>query len=906
MAFFNGDIRADEIIVTTNPSGNSYISFGSTSGDAGYGFRDNQGNIQVKNQYGGWNDVVNNTTNSFTLANLGDVLITTTPSNLALLQYDSDLGKWVPNIDITLGGNLVIHSNSNLAETTTANLVVLNTANIATLDLSNLRVYGNSNLAETTTANLVVLDTANIANLFASNSLTVYGNSNLAETTTANLVVLSGANIATLDMSNLQVYGNSNLAETTTSNLVVLSGANIATLDVSNLQVYGNSNLSETTTANLVVLSGANIATLDVSNLRVYGNSNLTETTTANLVVLSSANINSLGVINDIAILVGKLYMHNLTTYIDSGNVSNLDINAITGNVNINANSDIIMSTNTITSGIKMIGTSGQMLVVNQPDISNIYLNFGALSGETGYGLRDNNGTLQVKNLSGGPTDWSALVSRLDNLENVSLSNTANNEIIAFDSGSNTWTNRTVDSLIDTLGYYGSFFDTTTQYSSTQSADNIATLNTVAEAKGVIIVNNSNVTVDYPGVYNFQYSVQVENSASGTHSVSFWMAKNGVILSNSTSVVTLSGNHARALPAWNYVLTMASNDYINLHWCCTTSNNITLHHDVAAINPTRPEVPSIIMTVTPVQYIQQGTLSLGDLLNVSTSGQTANSVLQYNTTLNRWDTRANITLDTPNQIKLGTTAALYSATNGNLTINSSNLDILVTGEAHVHNNLRVTGNIFLDGNYLSNISGTSTGNMTIAANNIVLTGSNLVTCTNNLNVGGSIYKNGNLAVGGPAFSVYASSGVSCASGSTVKMPLNTKEYDTGTCFNNTAASVTLNGLTVPSYSFMPNIPGYYQINGHVSVSAFVGMLPGIIVCNINKNNVEYKQGNRSIVFATMGQGISSVVSSLVYLNGTSDYLDLRFLQASGSTETTDAGSVFGPYFNGCFMHGPIY
>jgi len=210
----------------------------------------------------------------------------------------------------------------------------------------------------------------------------------------------------------------------------------------------------------------------------------------------------------------------------------------------------------------------------------------------------------------------------------------------------------------------------------------------------------------------------------------------------------------------------------------------------------------------------------------------------------------------------------------------------------------------MDGNNTSNISATSSSNLDLNASNINITGTKIISCNGNLSVSGNITKNGNVIVTGPSFSVYASTGVSCVSGSTVKMTLNTKEFDTHTCFNNTGTTATLNGLSVPSYSFMPNIPGYYQINGHVSVASFVGTTPGIVICTIYKNGGEYKRGNRSIVFGTAGQGISSVVSSVIYFNGTSDYIDLQFLQGSGSTETTEAGSVFGPYLNGCFLRGP--
>ncbi len=137
---------------------------------------------------------------------------------------------------------------------------------------------------------------------------------------------------------------------------------------------------------------------------------------------------------------------------------------------------------------------------------------------------------------------------------------------------------------------------------------------------------------------------------------------------------------------------------------------------------------------------------------------------------------------------------------------------------------------------------------------------------------------GTLNVAGPAFSAYASAATSAATATFTKIAFATEEFDT----NNNFASST----------FTPTVAGYYQINGSVQ-----GNFTTLITA-IYKNGVEYKRGNH-----TSGATVSlTIVSSIVYLNGTTDYVEIYGYQASGSTQNFGTGSQF-VYFNGCLMRG---
>ena len=142
----------------------------------------------------------------------------------------------------------------------------------------------------------------------------------------------------------------------------------------------------------------------------------------------------------------------------------------------------------------------------------------------------------------------------------------------------------------------------------------------------------------------------------------------------------------------------------------------------------------------------------------------------------------------------------------------------------------------------------------------------------------------NVAGNCPAFIVYQSSVQNLTSSTFIVVQYQTKENDTLTAFNNTASTATLNGLSVPAYAFMPNIAGYYQISGAVYVNVAVSASSAIIG-SIGKNGSEYKRGT-ALNYA--GNGICS---ALVYLNGTTDYVQFYVYQTYGTPQTTAGQSL---------------
>ena len=113
---------------------------------------------------------------------------------------------------------------------------------------------------------------------------------------------------------------------------------------------------------------------------------------------------------------------------------------------------------------------------------------------------------------------------------------------------------------------------------------------------------------------------------------------------------------------------------------------------------------------------------------------------------------------------------------------------------------------------------------------------------------------------GPTFSAYASAALSLAAGTATKVQINTEEWDTNANFD------------TGNYRFTPTVAGYYQVNGAIAGSPSGA---GYFSVQIYKNGSSYKQGTNFPISATYGP--NSVVSVIVHLNGTTDYVELYAL-----------------------------
>jgi hypothetical protein len=134
---------------------------------------------------------------------------------------------------------------------------------------------------------------------------------------------------------------------------------------------------------------------------------------------------------------------------------------------------------------------------------------------------------------------------------------------------------------------------------------------------------------------------------------------------------------------------------------------------------------------------------------------------------------------------------------------------------------------------------------------------------------------------GPAFSAYRNSPLTISATTSTKIALNSELFDTDSCFDSTT-----------NYRFTPNVAGYYQINGGVMVATTT--TTEYIQTMIYKNGSEVCRGS-SVITGQSGAYPESTAATLLYLNGTTDYVELY------AYSNTSLSLNVGPqyiYFNG--------
>jgi hypothetical protein len=141
---------------------------------------------------------------------------------------------------------------------------------------------------------------------------------------------------------------------------------------------------------------------------------------------------------------------------------------------------------------------------------------------------------------------------------------------------------------------------------------------------------------------------------------------------------------------------------------------------------------------------------------------------------------------------------------------------------------------------------------------------------------GTVQVSGNM----PAFYAFRATSVQSVSTTTfTKIQFNGESFDTANCFDSST-----------NYRFTPNVAGYYQINATV---------------NSNYSTLKrllfqlYKNGSTYNSLADFDKGTaeassfnSASGSTLVYMNGSTDYLEV-YVYLNGTT----SGSTLGVYFN---------
>jgi hypothetical protein len=129
-----------------------------------------------------------------------------------------------------------------------------------------------------------------------------------------------------------------------------------------------------------------------------------------------------------------------------------------------------------------------------------------------------------------------------------------------------------------------------------------------------------------------------------------------------------------------------------------------------------------------------------------------------------------------------------------------------------------------------------------------------------------------MAGNGPAFIARKTATQTIVSGALTKAVMEVEDYDTDNCFD------------LANSRFTPNVPGFYQ----VSALMYAAPSSGAAYAHIYKNGADYLYGTGA------PQGVSGA-SGLVYMNGTTDYLEFWVSSNTTSLSGLDALSHFSAF-----------
>jgi hypothetical protein len=130
-------------------------------------------------------------------------------------------------------------------------------------------------------------------------------------------------------------------------------------------------------------------------------------------------------------------------------------------------------------------------------------------------------------------------------------------------------------------------------------------------------------------------------------------------------------------------------------------------------------------------------------------------------------------------------------------------------------------------------------------------------------------------VNGPAFSAYMNATQSLSLATLTKVAFDTERFDTNSCFDTS------------TYRFTPTVAGYYQVNA-MAYFDYSGSQYSVTEFHLYKNGGSNTraQWNNVSFYGSMA------IADLVYMNGTTDYIEMYALISGGSGPQLLGGGSF--------------
>jgi hypothetical protein len=248
----------------------------------------------------------------------------------------------------------------------------------------------------------------------------------------------------------------------------------------------------------------------------------------------------------------------------------------------------------------------------------------------------------------------------------------------------------------------------------------VSQLKTSATYTGTI---TSQIVVANTGIYNIQFSSQMDKSDAGVDYVHLWLRRKGVDITASAGIISLQGNApAYMMATWNYLIELIAGDIIELYWA-SADINMSIINETAQTSPfAHPAVQSTILTITQQSGIMAGTgiTAINSLTGSAQTLVTGTSGSDF--AINSSGTTHTFNLPTANATNRGLLSTTdWSTFNGKQAALSGTGFVKISGTTISYdNNTYITGNqtITLSGDVSG--SGTTAITTTIGANRVTL------------------------------------------------------------------------------------------------------------------------------------------------------------------------------------------
>lgn len=161
------------------------------------------------------------------------------------------------------------------------------------------------------------------------------------------------------------------------------------------------------------------------------------------------------------------------------------------------------------------------------------------------------------------------------------------------------WAPQCVGAIPQPKTPYGTFLSTIDQTVAGANTATLVAINSTEDDNGGVYLSNNRIYVTEQGDYMVMFSAVFTKSNANAANADIWLRKNGVDIPRSNTRVEISGNPGEKVVTVNFILDLNAGDYIQFAFS-SPDNTMALTAHTGLTTPTRPDIPSIIITVNLV------------------------------------------------------------------------------------------------------------------------------------------------------------------------------------------------------------------------------------------------------------------------------------------------------------------